>query len=68
MEIPDHLTYLLRNLYAGEKAAVIIGHGKTDWFKIGKRSSGHRAGKVQFSFKSLIKAIPKNAQATSQLH
>ena len=32
MVIPDHLTYLLRNLYAGPEAAVRTGHGKTDWF------------------------------------
>ena len=36
MGIPDHLTCLLRNLYAGEEAAVRIGHGTTDWFQIGK--------------------------------
>ena len=30
--IPDHLTYLLRNLYAGQEAIVKIGHGTTDWF------------------------------------
>ena len=36
MEIPDHLTYLLRNLYAGQDATVRTGHGKTDWFQIGK--------------------------------
>ena len=36
MEIPDHLTYLLRNLYAGQEATVRTGHGKTDWFQIGK--------------------------------
>ena len=34
--IPDHLTCLLRNLYAGEEAAVRTGHGTTDWFQIGK--------------------------------
>ena len=34
--IPDHLTYLLRNLYAGQEAAVGTGHGTTDWFQIGK--------------------------------
>ena len=37
MEIPDHLTYLLRNLYTGQEATVRTGHGTTDWFKIGKR-------------------------------
>ena len=34
--IPDHLTYLLRNLYAGEEATVRTGHGITDWLQIGK--------------------------------
>jgi len=36
MGIPDHLTCLLRNLYAGEEATVRNGHGTTDWFHIGK--------------------------------
>ena len=36
MGIPDHLTCLLRNLYAGQGATVRTGHGKTDWFQIGK--------------------------------
>ena len=39
MGIPDHLTYLLRNLYAGQEATVRTGHGTTDWFQIGKRST-----------------------------
>ena len=34
--IPDYLTCLLRNLYAGQEATVITGHGTTDWFQIGK--------------------------------
>ena len=34
--IPDHLTCLLRNLYAGQEATVRTGHGKTDWFQRGK--------------------------------
>ena len=34
--IPDHLTYLLRNLYAGQEAAFRTEHGTTDWFQIGK--------------------------------
>ena len=34
--IPDHLTCLLRNLYAGQEATVRTGHGTTDWFQIGK--------------------------------
>ena len=36
MEIPDHLTCFLRNLYAGQEATVRTGHGTTDWFQIGK--------------------------------
>ena len=36
MGVPDHLTCLLRNLYAGLEATVRAGHGKTDWFQIGK--------------------------------
>ena len=36
MSIPDHLTCLLRNLYAGQEATVRTGHGRTDWFQIGK--------------------------------
>ena len=37
MTIPDHLTCLLRNLYADQEATVRTGHGTTDWFQIGKR-------------------------------
>ena len=37
MGIPDHLTCLLRNLYAGQEATVRTGHGTTDWFQIGQR-------------------------------
>ena len=36
MGIPDHLTCLLRNLYAGQEATVRTGYGTTDWFQIGK--------------------------------
>ena len=38
MEIPDHLTCLLRNLYAGQEATVRTGHGTTDWFQVGKEN------------------------------
>ena len=41
MGIPDHLTCLLRHLYAGQEATVRTGHGTTDWFQIGK---GFRQG------------------------
>ena len=40
MVIPDHLTCLLRNLYAGQEATVRTGYGTTDWFQIGK--GGHQ--------------------------
>ena len=40
MGIPDHLTCLLRNLYAGQEAIVRTGHGTTDWFRIGKVHQG----------------------------
>ena len=40
MGIPDHLTCLLKNLYAGQEATVRTGHGTTDWFQIGK--GGHQ--------------------------
>ena len=36
MGIPDHVTFLLRNLYAGQEAAVRTEHGTTEWFQIGK--------------------------------
>ena len=36
VQVPDHLTCLLRNLYAGQEATVRTGHGTTDWFQIGK--------------------------------
>ena len=36
MGVPDHLTCLLRNLYAGQEATVRTRHGKTDWFQVGK--------------------------------
>ena len=46
MGIPDHLTCLLRNLYAGQEATVRTGHGKTDWFQIGK---GLRQGCIVYA-------------------
>ena len=42
MGIPDHLTCLLRNLYAGQEATARTGHGTTDWFQIGKERSTSR--------------------------
>ena len=46
MGIPDHLTCLLRNLYAGQEATVRTGHGRTGWFQIGK---GVRQGCILFT-------------------
>ena len=43
MGIPDHLTCLLRNLYASQEATVRTGHGTTDWFQIGKGVYCHPA-------------------------
>ena len=51
MGIPDHLTCLLRNLYAGQEATVRTGHGTTDWFQIGKGASqGCRLSHCLFNF------------------
>ena len=47
MEIQDHLTCLLRNLYAGQEATVRTGHGTTDWFQIGK--GVHQPGVHQYT-------------------
>ena len=60
MGIPDHLTYLLRNLYAGQEATVRIGHGTIDWFQIGK---GVRQGCVLSSclFNLYAEYIMRNA-------
>ena len=60
MGISDHLTCLLRNLYAGQEAIITIGHGITDWFPIGK---GVRQGCL-FSpclFNSYAEHIMRNA-------
>ena len=56
MGIPDHLTRLLRNLYAGQEATVRTGHGATDWFRIGK---GVRQGCL---FNLYVEYIMRNAR------
>ena len=58
--MPDHLTYLLRKLYAGQEATVRIGHGTIDWFQIGK---GVRQGCVLSSclFNLYAEYIMRNA-------
>ena len=60
MGIPDHLTYLLRNLYAGQETTVRTGHGTADWFQIGK---GIRQGCILSSclFNLYAKYIMRNA-------
>ena len=60
METPDHLTCLLRNLYAGQEATVRTGHGPTDWFQIGK---GVRQGCIlsPYLFNLYAEYIKKNA-------
>ena len=61
MGIPDHLTCLLRNLYAGQEATVRTGHGATDWFQIGK---GVCQGYIlsPFLFNSYAGYIMRNAR------
>ena len=60
MGIPDHLTSLLRNLYAGQEATVRTGHGTRDWFQIGK---GVRQGCILSPclFNSYAECIMRNA-------
>ena len=60
MRIPDHLTCLLRNLYSSQEATVRTGHGKTDWFQIGK---GVRQGCIlsPFLFNLHAEYIMRNA-------
>ena len=60
MGIPDHLTCLLRNLYAGQEATVRTGHGPTDWFQIGK---GVRQGCISspYLFNLYAEYIMRNA-------
>ena len=60
MEMPDHMTCLLRNLYAGQEAPVRTGFGTTDWFQIGK---GVHQGCILSPclFNSYVKHIMRNA-------
>ena len=61
MGIPDHLTCLLRNLYAGQEATVRTGHGTTDWFQTGK---GVRQGYIlsPWFFNVYAEYIMRNAR------
>ena len=61
MEIPDHLTCLLRKLHAGQEATVRTGHGTTDWFQIGK--GGHQGCILSpCSFNLYAEYIVRNAE------
>ena len=66
MGIPDHLTCLLRNLYAGQEATVRTGHGTTDWFQIG---TGVRQGCILSPcvFNLYAEYIMRNARLESRL-
>ena len=66
MEVPDHLTYLLRNLYAGQEATVRTRHGTMDWFNIGK---GVRQGCIlsHCLFNLYAEYIMQNAQLDETL-
>ena len=66
MGMPDQLTCLLRNLYAGQEATVRTGHGTTDWFQIGK---GARQGCILSPclFNSYAEYIMRNARLKSRL-
>ena len=59
--IPDHLTCLLRNLYAGQEAMVRIGHGTTDWFQIGKEVR-HGCLLSPYLFNCYAEYIMRNAE------
>ena len=60
MGIPDHLTCLLRNLYAGQEATVRTGHGTTDWFQIGK-GIHQDCTLLPFLFNLCVEYIMRNA-------
>ena len=69
MGIPDHLTCLLRNLYAGQEAIVRTGHGTTDWFQIGKEvcqgCDGRYIGRLNHIDEIGLKAIKLKAQGNA---
>ena len=68
MGIPDHLTCLLRNRYAGQEAAVRMGHATTDWFQIWKTQQWPQDWIRSVLILIPKKGNPKNAQTTPQLH
>ena len=64
MGIPDHLICLLRNLYAGQEATVRTGHGKRDWFQIGK---GVRQACILFSSVHFSHSVVSNSLRPHEL-
>ena len=60
MGTPDHLNCLLRNLYVHQKAKVRTGHGTTDWFQIGKRSTSRLYIVTLFIFNLHVEYIMRN--------
>ena len=69
MGIPDHLTCLLRNLYAGQEATVRAGHGTTEWFQTGKGNSSQLSTNEVQLVKSQIRNLQRGesgAQGTAQ--
>ena len=64
MGIPDHLTYLLRSLYASQEATVRTGHGKRDWFQIGK---GVRQACILFSSVHFSHSVVSNSLRPHEL-
>ena len=67
MGIPDHLTCLLRNLYAGQEATVRIRHGTMDWFQIGKGvHQGCILSPCLFNWAFLIVQLVKNPPAMQE--
>ena len=64
MGIPDHLTCLLRNLYAGQEETVRTGYGTTDWFQIGK--GVHQAVYCHPAYLTYMQSTSENTQCMAQ--
>ena len=65
--ISDHITCLLRNLHAGQEATITAGHGKMNWFQIGKTQQWPQDWKRSIFIPIPRKAMPKDVQTTVQL-
>ena len=57
MEVRVYLTYLMKNLYADQEATVRTGHGKTDWFNIGKKKKKYN--KAVYCHSAYLTCIPE---------